>query len=723
MFSLRVVANMKLSELVNLGFPREGISLLIEDGIETLYPPQEEAVKKILSNRNLLLSVPTASGKTLVAELAIMRNLGGKTLYIVPLRALANEKYEEFKKYEALGLKVALSTGEYDSKDEWLEDYDLIICTSEKADSLLRHGARWMEEVSLLIVDEIHLINDYSRGATLEMVISRMRRINPDVRIIGLSATIGNPSDLAEWLDAELVSSDWRPVVLREGVLLGHEVFFGDGEVRRVNKIKGDSAIDLAVDAVIDGGQSLVFLGSRRSAESLAIKISEVLRKFLGEEELNNLSRIAESIEEVTQERTELAEKLARCVRGGVAFHHAGLHPEHRRIVEKKFKSREIKVVCATPTLAAGVNLPARRVIIRDYRRYDMGSMIPIPTMEYKQMAGRAGRPKYDEYGEAVLISKSLNEMNFLMSRYVLGRVEEISSKLSSLPSLRFHVLSSIEFCKNFEELLEFFSSTFLGHAVGVREIEDKVSQVIEFLIENGFVIEQNDEYKLTIFGKRTSELYLDPVSSLIIRDGAVKGEEEKKVSEIGLLHLICSTPDMERLSFSKRDYLLMEEVDNEHLLIDPPDEFEDPIGFKEFLRSLKTGLLLKDWIKEMGENEITKKYRIGPGDLRRILETAEWLLYSTREISRLFELRRVRKISEELRKRVKYGVKRELLPLVSIRGIGRVRARTLFNRGIRNREDLLRLGVSGLERIDGIGKKLAEKIIRDLESSGNSKG
>ncbi|MBW2985789.1 DEAD/DEAH box helicase [Candidatus Woesearchaeota archaeon] len=210
--------------------PEKAKEVLKKEKITELRPAQEKAIKAgLFKGKNLLICTPTASGKTLIAEMAAAKNIlegKGKTIYIVPLVALATEKYKEFKrKYEHL-FKIALSIGDYDRSETQLIDADLIICTAEKLDSLIRHHSPWLKFVSLVVVDEIHLMNDVSRGPTLEIIITVLKKVLPNIQIIGLSATIGNPGELAEWLNAELVLDTWRPVPLKKGVYLQGEVEF-----------------------------------------------------------------------------------------------------------------------------------------------------------------------------------------------------------------------------------------------------------------------------------------------------------------------------------------------------------------------------------------------------------------------------------------------------------------------------------------------------------------
>lgn len=210
---------MKLDDLKDK-IPQSLYNSLLEN-VEEFRPAQEKAIKKgLLERKNLLVCTPTASGKTLIAELAMVKSIlekKGKAIYIVPLKALANEKFKDFKKRYNY-LRIALSIGDLDSADSYLESYDLIVCTAEKLDSLIRHHAPWLEKVNTLVVDEIHLMNDPGRGPTLEILITMIRELLKDVQILGLSATIGNPEELAEWLDAKLIIDNWRPVKLHKGI-------------------------------------------------------------------------------------------------------------------------------------------------------------------------------------------------------------------------------------------------------------------------------------------------------------------------------------------------------------------------------------------------------------------------------------------------------------------------------------------------------------------------
>ncbi|MBS7627359.1 DEAD/DEAH box helicase, partial [Candidatus Bathyarchaeota archaeon] len=282
-------------------------AVIQKSGIEDLYPPQEDALfrTRVLKGGNLVLASPTASGKTLVAEICALKHVlegFGKVLYLTPLRALASEKFRDFRKYEGLEkpgggrVRVAISTGDYDSSDPWLGRFDIIVSTNEKVDSLLRHRAPWIENVSLIVSDELHYIVDGERGPTLEVVLARLMQINPRLQVLALSATIRNAQEIAEWLKADYITTDWRPVKLREGVYLDGVVSFNDGHVHRCEELYGNPAVNVAVEVVGNGGQALIFTETRRSSVEMASKLAPIMTKILSKREKDRLERIAHGI-------------------------------------------------------------------------------------------------------------------------------------------------------------------------------------------------------------------------------------------------------------------------------------------------------------------------------------------------------------------------------------------------------------------------------------------
>ncbi|PSQ56601.1 ski2-type helicase [Halobacteriales archaeon SW_8_68_21] len=742
------------------GLPAGVGEALEAEGVAELYPPQQAAVEAgVLDGESLVAAVPTASGKTLIAELAMLSSIqrGGKALYIVPLRALASEKKAEFERWEEFDVTVGVSTGNYDSDGEWLASRDVIVATSEKVDSLIRNGAPWIDDLTCVVSDEVHLVDDSHRGPTLEVTLAKLRKVNPGLQTVALSATVGNADVIADWLDAELVESDWRPIELRTGVHFGNAINFDDGSQREVPVERGeDQTAELVGDALDteeggQGGSSLVFVNSRRNAESSARKLGEVTTPRLTGDERDRLRELAAEIRGVSD--TDTSEDLADAVEQGSAFHHAGLASDHRSLVEDAFRDRLIKCVSATPTLAAGVNTPARRVIVRDWRRYDgeFGGMKPLDVLEVHQMCGRAGRPGLDPYGEAVLLANDADTREELFERYVWAEAEPVRSKLAAEPALRTHVLATVAsgFAATREGLLSFLDNTlYAAQTADEGRLAAVTDTVLDYLEVNGFVERDRDgggeSLAATGIGHTVSRLYLDPMSAAEILDGLrtvgdgsdagdadaefvpaadagadpdadepgfttyTRGDvdesdevemsdpdddEPPAVTPLGLYHLVSRTPDTYELYLKSGDREEYTEVCYERepeFLGDVPSEYED-VRFEDWLAALKTGRLLEDWTNEVDEDRIAERYGVGPGDIRGKVDTAEWLLRAAETLARDVEGidGDVVVRVREARKRLEYGVREELLDLAGVRNVGRKRARRLYEAGIESRADL----------------------------------
>ena len=715
--------------------PPEFVEALVKKGYESLYPPQNDAIQTgVLQGKNLLLATPTASGKTLVAMMAAIRAIerGGKVVYLAPLRALASEKYEEFKEiFEQIKkpgsqrskLRVFISTGDFDSSGESLSGGDVIILTNERFDSVLRHGASWIDSVSLFIADEVHLVGDAHRGPTLEMILAKIINYVPSTQILALSATVSNTKDLADWLKAELVETNWRPVKLVEGIYDYGKLVFVDGEERKLLQSNRGAPIDVAVDAVNDGGQSLIFCETRKRAVSMAEKAGEILPKFLSFDESGKLRELAHRILS-SGEETEVSRRLAEVVAKGAAFHHAGLDTKHRKIVEDAYRNREIKILTSTPTLAAGVNLPARRVVLSSLMRYNAeeGGQTPITVLEFKQMAGRAGRPRYDTFGEIVLLAGNQMTAREIYENYIQGKPEPIKSQLSADGPLRMHLLGLIASSQGMseEEISSFFESTLFGSQYMEITVKSRVKKALVYLEEEELLIRKNKRFRATEFGKRVAMLYIDPESAIIMRRG-IKFAENGGVHALGILHLIVQTPDMTpKFNTRGKDEVELDEVmeskKGEFLIPVPSTEsFEYYRQYDSLLGDFRTVLALISWISENPEQTILEKYSIEPGDLHRMVDNADWLLYSFSELARLFIRKDLALEASELQERVKYGIRSELIPLTRLDGVGRVRARSLFGAGYSTIDKLSQAPLEKLASVPKIGPSVAAQIKKQL--------
>lgn len=697
----------------DLGIPDPLKDALAAQGFDEMYPPQAEAIPKALAGRNLVAAVPTASGKSLIGFIpaldAVLRT-GSKVLYIVPLKALASEKRDDLARFSHLGVRVVSATGDPDRDDD-VSGADIVIATSEKADSMIRHGNIWTEGLGLVIADEVHMIADPGRGPTLEIALSKLMRRNPGMQVIALSATISNAEELAMWLDADLVRMGWRPTELREGVYFGGEITFADRSRIEV-PVGRDEMLGIVKQTVEGGGQCLVFVNSRRSTEAVASRLAKAMRG-----QSSPLPSAEREMLEGGAESTSVGKKLADCVEAGAAFHHAGLDYKQRRSVEDGFRARRIKVVVATPTLAAGINLPARRVVVRDTSRFESNAgNVPISVMEVKQMCGRAGRPGYDPWGEAVLVARSERDADHLMEDYIEQDTERLTSKLGNERTLRSHILGLVATgdADSEEGIIEFLGSTFFGATSQLYGIDRLVSKVVGFLAEHGMVESAGESVRILPFGKRVSDLYIDPWSAVVLKKAVLKMDGDS--DDLQVMHAVASTPDVMGLYPKKDDQPVLSAIDEEydgHYLVDIYDESEgadDETAFDVHMSDLKTALMLRDWIDERSEDFITEAMKIGPGDIRSRVDSADWILYSMNEIALIFNPGASKRI-KPLLTRVRYGVKEELVPLVSFRGVGRSRARALFAAGYRTRADVAAADEGDLAKLGRIGPSLAARI------------
>ena len=704
-------------KIEKLDLPESAIEFLKSEGLTKLYPPQNDAIKAgLLKGKSVLVSAPTASGKTLIATLAIISYLSknkGKVIYLSPLRALAAEKFLEFKKLEKISIgnkiKVGISTGDYENIEKKLEKNNVLILTNEKMDSIIRHGAEWIDEIGLVISDEIHLIGDDSRGPTLEMILTQLKELEHKPQILGLSATITNSDEIANWLGCKLVDNEWRPVPLSEGVYDGGLVTMSDGTTFEVaNTIRG-TPIDLGVQCVQEGGQSLIFAETRMRSKSLATKAVEVIEQLLEKKELDELEKISKKIL-TNNEQTDLVKTLAILVKKGVAFHHAGLNQTCRQIIETEFRKGTIKLLSSTPTLAAGVNLPARRVVISNINRYNakIGANRPISVLEYKQLCGRAGRPQYDKYGESIVVGNGNGEE--ILEHYIKGEPEPIESKITEDKSLRTHILSVIVTHPGIkkEEILNFFLQTLGGLQSRKPTIKFGIDIALRFLSSEVLIIKKGERYAATEFGKKTSMLYIDPLTATHFRD-SIENVSKKRKHTFGFLHVITNSEEFfPKFSLRNKDFETASIMIENHT-----SELLEPISEYDCSRSL---LALQSWITESSETTLSDNLGIESGDMHRMVENANWLTYCLREIAKHVERADLLEELENLRRRIVYGIREELLELVKVKGIGRVRARTLFKHKIKTLDDLAKIPVNKLAEIDKIGLTLADNIKSELK-------
>lgn len=488
-----------------------------------------------------------------------------------------------------------------------------------------------------------------------------------------------------------------------------------------VKQVTDSPVVNIALDTVKIGKQALVFLGTRPGAEKSAEEIAKRINMAGRAEEVRALSKLADDALHALDSPTRQCDRLASCLRKGIAFHHSGLTSKQRELIESNFRSGAVKIICCTPTLAAGVDLPAFRAIIRDLKRFTQHGYDWIPVLEYLQMAGRAGRPNFDSEGQAIILASGDGEASELEERFINGEPEEIYSKLAVEPVLRTYLLSIIasRLATNRHEIMSFFGKTFWAHQFrDMAKIEKIINRMLALLEgwgfinasgKSGFVSAKelgDGRVSATLIGNRVAELYIDPLTAHNLIEG-LNGSSTKGTSYFSLLQLISYTSELQPLLKVKakeydevQEKLLEEQMS---LLAKEPSMYE--ADYDDFLASVKTAMFFSDWTEEKTEDDLLETYSIRPGEIRNKLDKADWLLYSIGELARILQMRTQVNEIAKLRVRVKYGAREELLPLLQLKGIGRVRSRRLFNNRIRTIADVKNADISTLTQVLGSGK------------------
>jgi len=670
--------------------------------IEKFNPAQKAVIDSgyLDDNTNYIIAIPTASGKTLLGIMAAINTIlkGGKVVYGVPLLSIQNEKIKEFKELEKHGIKVGKHP----------RSADLAVMVFESFDALTRFSWDTLKEVDLLIVDEFHMIGEYSRGPTIECAISRSNIINPSMRIIALSATLKNLNELSDWMEAHVVEHDYRPVPLHKDVLTTEEMGV---------KNKNEVVLKVLNKSIQEESQILVFVSTRRFTESLANNISGKIKRKIPSAKRKKFNQVAEKILDVPRRRgsrpTAICLKLAECVENGVAFHHAGLFNEQREIIEDEFRAGNLYMITATPSLMYGVNLPSKNVLIRDYTRWTNQGPQNIPVFDYEQMSGRAGRPQYDSEGYSYLIAKSIDEAYNLKDYYIYGEVEATNSKLlENKDAVYRQIIAQVasKLSDNQKKILEFFNETFYGYQMSHNEymsvfaaesMEYEINTALEFLIQNGIVQPTPEGLKTTDFGTLIAKTNYSVESAVRLKEFALQNE----LNIYNLLYEISKTPDMPKIAFKGRKTKepVRDKLNNKGIFI-------VDTGLAE-----ATAATLMEWIDEKTEYQIENAFNVYAASTRRAAYEASQMIKFYRDICQVLGIYSYTDKLDKLSARLYYGVKDDIIPLVvSVKRLGRKRARALCNTF---GSDLSNLSKEELIKVDGIGPKIAESIIKKFNS------
>lgn len=726
------------------GFLNKYVAHLKDDRrIDSLWPPQFQSLEGgVLGQNNFLLISKPGSGKTLVAELVMVYEFlekGNTSVYLVPYKSLAEEKYKDFsKQLGTFGFNVNKSTGSSRrSPNKLFGNSNIVVLTYEKFDYYLRNFPSIVSQIGTVVVDEFHKLNDTDRGPHLEITVSRLLKDHPEVKIVGLSATISNPDEIADWLEAEQTNTgDWQKNEIIEGICYEESneiVFYGDDKRKESLEKYVDSAKQNAILNFIkgEGNRGLVFASKRRIARNMASAVGEYIEKHPKSYDISQnqekLDEVSERIKDIPGSQGKNLKTLRKLVKRGVAFHHAGLPPEAKNIIEESYRNGLLKIVVCTPTLAAGVNLPVKRVFILEPRVGSETKGEKISVSMYKNLVGRAGRPQYsNEPGESILFAENEVQAIPLRKRYIDGKIEAVRSQidLSANSNLLLNLLRDNH---TPEELTEFLARTLFGRHKDFEEKLKKIESSIEDLQQMEMLEKVNGNLELTSLGEATSKRLLEPRTVYEI----IKYLEKLQKDDIDIssfLAKVISSKEFDPtlrlwLDDYNKSYPKRREVKEELAL--------DRLNLRQTNNLIATVLVLQDWIKGKKVSDIYEEREIddsywGTADLRRrIIPAVLRVLRGIEEILKEGADELHQRYSSELKKlrlRIQHGLPEDDIEFAQ-EGICYNRGLLKHLRkkmGVKKPEDLLKKDIHDVplrfEKIVDLKKKAIEALLDGFE-------
>jgi replicative superfamily II helicase len=649
---------------------------------------QTEALPAILeSGENLVACAPTASGKTALAELAICDTLreGGTALFVAPMRALTNEKEREWERFEEMGYSVYVVTGERDLNPRRAKRADVLVMTPEKLDSATRkHDSRrygFITDVDCCVIDEVHLLDSEKRGSVLEVTVARLRRLC-DPRIVALSATMPNIDDVAEWLDAPPETTfdfgeAYRPVELHAGVetYTHGENAFAD-KYRRLYR-----ALDL-VEPHLAEGQALVFVSSRQDTVQAAKKARDELAK----RDVPVAARGDFEFHEETQ-RVE-NDTLRQSILDGVAFHHAGLSKSDKDVVEAWFREGKIRVLFSTSTLAWGVNLPARSVVIRDTKYHDpLEGEVDMSPIDVLQMLGRAGRPEYDDVGYAWVVCDGADADRY---RRLLREGKPLESRLAG--SLDAHLVAEVALgtVRDVDDVMDWLETTFYyvrakskPEEYAYATLRERLRDTLDDLIERGFIDTEELGLEATPLGSLASKFYLRLPTAARFHEVATGG-----VTESDALEAIARAAEFDSVSARS----------------DERDAIRSVVGKRDMSPGARKVLAI---LEASTRGSVPAELE---SDAWVIRQNALRLLAALHAFAERFGDARDANLIRRIEARVENSVPEDAVGLVAIDGVGAGRAHTLAEAGIESPADVRAAGIEGLTEA-GLSEGVAERV------------
>ena len=716
---------------------------------EHLLPVQELAVKEfgLLTGGNLIVFSPTSSGKTFIGEMAAVQAArhDKKVFYLVPQKALAEEKYQEFRqRYEPLGIKVAISTRDHREYDADLEraDFQIAVVVFEKMQGLLVSKPALVDLTGLVVVDELQLITDETRGPNLELLLTKIASSQSRPRLLGLSAVLGRAEVLAAWLGARLLVDNRRPVELRKGVLCRGRFAYrehntGQAGSEAMVDIGSDDKKEVLLATVEDlvgrGEQVLMFLSTRPESVGWARLLAGRL----------TLPAVEEAVEEVRElEETEARRVLWEVLSSGVAFHNSDLRPHERELVERHFRSGAVRVLCSTSTLAMGMNMPAKNVILdegkwarsKTYRRHVRQ---PITKSEYENMSGRAGRYSLEpDFGRSMLVTTSPFQARAWMETFVDAPFEEIAPTLLERP-LEDHVLNLVAsgLCGSQEEIEAFLRGSFTGYVhweqkLSREEFRAELARAIAACLEGELVRRSGERLETTDIGRACATHGLAAATGVALA-GWVRRGAASEVVPLEVLAVASLTADGRDIYIYLRKGEVYEADYRERLLTaaakagcaerrvfqrfrDSPCNFDLDTG-----RAQKKTLFLHDLIEEVPLGEIEQRYAVWAGAVRNVAEAYAWLVEGMASIAQAVGWPRGRQAAlSRLATRLAVGLRDDAVGLAAlkVKGLGRGSLRRLVDAGLGDVDALAHASQEELRQVlnhRGRARRLYEHLAR----------
>ena len=701
----------RIRDLRKYGLPDTLLQIWEQQQGEFLLPVQEAAVQRyaLFEGRSLLISSPTSSGKTFVGEMAAMRATfeGKRVFYLTPLRALAEEKYQTFRaRYSAYGVKVVVATHDRREFDRDIEqgDFHLAVLVYEKLSQLLVRHPHLLRSVALVVVDELQMLGDPERGPGLELSLAKLLGSVPRPQLLGLSAVLREAQEVAEWLEADLLLQDERPVELYQGVLLGDRFRYKaynaaeEGEERLVAVESEDPREILFANVkhlVEKGEQVLVFLKGKRDTVQCALALAEALALPPAQDALAALEPL---------EETALKAQLRTAFAGGVAFHHADLTSEERAVVETHYRSGGLRVIACTTTLAFGVNLPASTVFLEAVKwdtdkRTGAALEVPLSWAEYENISGRAGRLGFHEpFGRSILIATNQFQADLLWRGYVMGEQEQFTPAPGQ-EGFADRVLNLVasKVCLSKDELQAFLGLTYLGFrqrgktAALMAEVERALAALVRTQLVS---VGEDGRLEASTLGEVSARKGIRAATAVKLARffEAARGRE---VPELELFYLLSLTEDGKQmtvpLSPAEHRGRVYESKASEwaHEHGDEPGEELGRLLNSKMLptaqeaRAAKLALLLLGWIAGDGLSGLETRYQCYAGTIMALTDEVSWLADAAAEVAEVMGWTPAKRLAE-LAERIRLGVDTASLALARARlpGLGREALKALVAAG-----------------------------------------